>query len=186
METRNNIQALSMEDWMSEIRSLWAKLGLPGEFFLSGALGKEKTLPAVTYRTLERIRDPEVDGRKKYREEGTFEHPDIPGQYIMQRSKHFIARIEFRIESQSATQAEEMMERMEDILEDFEDVLARQGVLNIQFIKEDESKLVGAGAEPTAERKLIYDFRYKKVRHVNISDIEAAYVTTRVQDKKGG
>lgn len=186
MEERNNIQALSMEEWMGEIRSLWSKLGLPGEFFMSGALGKEKTLPAVTYRTLERIRDPEVDGKKKYREEGTFRHPDLPDQFIMQRSKHFIARIEFRIESQSATQAEEMMGRLEDLLEDFEDVLSKLGVLHIQFVKEGESKLVGEGAEPTAERRLIYDFRYKKVRHVNISDIEAAYVTTRVQDKKGG
>lgn len=171
---------------MDEIRSLWMKLGLPGEFFMSGALGKEKTLPAVTYRTLERIRDGQVDGMKKWRDEGQFPHPEIPGQFIKQLSKHFIARIEFKIESKSATEAKFLMDKFEDLLDDFEDILARNGVLNTQFIKEGESEVSGDGGEPTAKRTLVYDFRYKKVRHVNVSDIESAYVTARVQDKKGG
>lgn len=186
MEERNNIRALEMEHWMDEIRSLWMKLGLPGEFFMKGALGKEKTLPAVTYRTLERIRDAKVDGMKKWRKEGEFPHPEVPGQFITQMSKHFIVRVEFEIEAKSATEAYMLMDKLENLLDDFEDILSKMGVLHTQFIKEGESEVNGEGSEPSAKRKLVYDFRYKKVRHVNVSDIGAAYVTTRVQDKKGG
>ena len=79
-----------------------------------------------------------------------------------------------------------LMDKLENLLDDFEDILSKMGVLNTQFIKEGESEVNGDGSEPSAKRKLVYDFRYKKVRHVNVSDIGAAYVTTRVQDKKGG
>ncbi|MBA4293924.1 hypothetical protein C0431_13255 [bacterium] len=169
-----------MNAWMETLRSLWMKLGYPGEFFISGAIGKEKALPAVTYRTLERIRDTALDGEKKYRSEGTFPHPQLPGEFIEQRSKQFIARIEFRIESRSATQAEQLMENLENILEDYADVLGKQGVMHIKFVKELESEVMREGADSTAIRKVIFDFRYKVVRHVNVSDIEAAYVSARV------
>lgn len=180
------VQAKGMDDWMNVIQGLWRKLGHPGEFFMQGAIHKEKSLPFVSYRTVKRVRDAKVDGMRSSRIEGHIPHPHIPGEFVELRTKRFIKLIEFEVQAKTSGEAEDLMERLEDLLEDYKDQLAQIGVSHIEFMEQGEDEFSSEAADTYAKRRLYYQFRYTKTRHVNVSDIESAYVSARVQDNKGG
>lgn len=185
MDNRIEVVAKKPSEWMAIIQGLWRRLGNPGEFFMQGALGKEKTLPFVSYRTIERTRH-QQDGKRAFRNNGYEQHPDIPGQFIERRTKMFVSVLEFEIQAKTAGEAEDLMERLEDLLDDYRDQLAQAGVQHVEFIRQGEDEVSSEGAEPYAKRRLYYGFSYTQARNVIVSDIESAYVSTRVQDNKGG
>lgn len=185
MEERIMVNAKPPSEWMSLIQSLWRRLGNPGEFFMQGAIHKEKTMPFVSYRTVERMRH-EQDGKRAFRNNGYEPHPDMPGQFVESRTKMFKSLIEFEIQAKTAGEAEDLMTRMENLLDDYRDQLAQLGVLHVEFVRQGEDETSSEGADPYAKRRIYYKFSYMQVRNVIVSDIESAYVSTRVQDNKGG
>ena len=157
--------------FVDDLKELWAKAGKKGEIVRNAPLSKELAFPRITYRVLKRVKNTDFKDIKP-RHRTTIDHPYEPDAKVDLFGQIFSVYVEFAVYSTNQTEADMLLDELEDFIELYKGNFMTRGVQQVTFIEQGEDKMLETGRLQIAVRELVYEFRLEKIVPKSIGDIK--------------
>jgi uncharacterized Zn finger protein len=169
--------------FIDDFRKLWETAGKKGKFVRNKPSGDDAHFPAVTYRVVRRLINPEFKDLKP-RLRATVRHPDQPNEYIEIYGQIFDVYVEFVVYSLSAEEADELTIEFEDFLQLYKGFFKQNGVKDIFFYEQGEDEVNTDSRFSVHKRTLNYRFLFEKITPMFLNQIEELAIQASILHKE--
>jgi hypothetical protein len=166
--------------FIDELRRLWKLAGKPGTFIRHEPLKEDLQLPAITFRKIHRKVNPEFKDIKP-RHRATIRHPYRQDEWVELKGQIFDVIVEFHVLSETAEEADELIEELEEFIMIYKGFFKLHGVQEMLFHQQLEDSVITEFRFPIACRPIQYTMRFEKILPVFLNQIEQMLVQAKVQ-----
>lgn len=147
-------------------------------------------MPQILY-SLERIRPGQVgkgivERTPRHRETRPYVDEDGNRSLIETRGRIIDCSVSFIIYATSNREANNLTNRLRNILDVYKGVLLEKGIQNIWFEEENQRSDRENLKDPVASRELKYLVRLEELTHINVSEIKSVSVQVNIMKEKLG
>jgi hypothetical protein len=161
------------------LKEKWKKAGKNGKIVRHAPFSDETEFPLITYRLIHReISDDFKEVKPRYRT--TIIHPDNPEEFIELKGQIFECLVEFDIFSQTAEEADTLVEELDDFILTYKGFFKMKGVQEILFHCQYEDQAISDFKFPIAFRPIQYIIRFEKITPIFLSQIQEMAIDAEI------
>jgi hypothetical protein len=164
-------EAITFLGFIDILREKWEKAGKKGKIIRHARFTDEIDFPIITFRLINKeISSDYKEIKPRYRT--TIMHPDIEGEFIELRGQIFECLIEFDVFSQTAEEADVLVEELDDFILTYKGFFKRKGVHEILFHCQHEDQAISDFKFPIAFRPIQYIMWFEKITPIFLNQIQ--------------